>query len=482
MPIDLTQLDTSELAAVAASCVRTEMAVGCQLLEVAACWADHYPGDGLPLETKINEGADERQLLIAGDGTPDVAEGAAADLAMEIRMSPAQARTLVEDALNLRHRFPFIWERIHSWRVPAWQARLIAQKTSGLTKSQAQAIDLHLAGQLGNLSKTRLQNLLDAEMTRVDRQNRERQAKQAAEERALKFGRPDQNNLVDLWGKFPAADALHMDGALDRLADILMARRDDLPAGVPTRGAKTKDSWRTVAASLSITNPALALQLLIEDQQPGLFDGQATDEVEELTARIVKKIDTTKLMPTETLHIHIAAEAFVKPEGSIARVEKIGPALLSTVRSWLGEGCRVRLLPIIDVAGIVPVDRYETPDRMRDALLARTPASIFPWSSSLNRNNDLDHTIRYVPIPAGPPGQTGLHNLGPLARSEHRPRTFGRMQVRQPWPGTYVWRTRFGRVLIVNDSGTHDLGKGDFAQRVWALAKTMQPSALTRAA
>lgn len=443
---------------------------------------DHYPGDGLPLEVKINNGAEERRLLITGDGTPDVAEGAAADLAMEIRMSPGQAKALIEDALNLRHRFPFIWQRIHSWRVPAWQARLIAQKTSGLTKSQAETIDLHLAGQLGNLSKRRLENLLEAEITLVDRENRERQAEQAAEERAVTFGSPDQNNLVDIHAKVPASDALHMDGALDRLADILMARRDHLPAGVPVRGAKNKDNWRSVAATLSINNPALALQLLIEDQQPDLFEGRDAAKSDELAARIVKKIDTTKLMPTETLHIHVGAEAFAKPEGSIARVERIGPALLSTVRSWLGEGCTVRLQPIIDIAGIAPVDRYETPDRMRDALLARTPVSVFPWSSSLNRNNDLDHTIPYVPIPSGPPGQTGLHNLGPLARSEHRPKTFGRMKVRQPWPGTYVWRARFGRVLIVNDTGTHDLGKEGFAQRVWSLANTMQRSAVARAA
>lgn len=439
-------------------------------------------GERLPLEAKINNGADERQLVITGDGTPDVAEGAVAELGMETRMSPGQAKALIEDALNLRHRFPLIWERIHSWRLPAWQARPVAQKTSGLTTSRARTIDLHLAGQLGNVSNARLQNLLDAEMVLVDRENRERQAKQAAEQRAVRFGRPDQNNLVDVWARVPASGALHMDGALDRLADILIARRDHLPDGVPVHGAQNKDSWRPVAARLSINNPALALQLLMEDQQPNLFEGQNAKEVEELTARMVKRIDATKLMPTETLHIHIGAEAFAKPEGSIARAEKIGPALLSTVRSWLGEACKVRVQPIIDVAGIAPVDRSETPDRMRDALLARTPASAFPWSSSLNRTNDLDHTIPSVPIPAGPPGQTGLHNLGPLARGEHRPRTFGRMKIRQPLPGTYVWRTRFGRVLIVNDSGTHDLGKDSFAQRVWSLASSMQRTAVTRAA
>jgi len=473
MAEDLAQLDSAELAAVAAGCVRKRDAADCQLLEVAACWADHYPGDGLPFEVKLDNGADERQLLVGGDGTPSVAEGAAADLGLETRMSPGQARSLIEDALDLCHRFPHIWTRIHSWAVPAWQARLIAQKTRSLTKAQAEEIDLRLAGHLGNLSKRRLENLLDSEMTRVDRENRERQAAEAAKDRAVRFGKADQHNLVDVWAKVPAADAFHMDEAIDRLADILMARRDHLPGGVPVRGAETKDNWRSVAAALLVNNPALALRLLTEDQQPDLFDGHDAEEAEALVTEIAKKIDPMKLAPTETLHIHLSAQAFTRPEDSVARVEKIGPALLSTVRSWLGEACTVRLLPMLDVDGVAPVDRYETPDRMRDALLARTPASVFPWSSSMNRNNDLDHTISFTPMPAGPPGQTGLHNLGPLARNEHRPKTIGRMNTRQPWPGTYVWRTRFGRVLIVNDSGTHDLGTAGFAERVWALAKTM---------
>jgi len=37
-------------------------------------------------------------------------------------------------------------------------------------------------------------------------------------------------------------------------------------------------------------------------------------------------------------------------------------------------------------------------------------------------------------------------------------------------------------VLIVNDSGTHDLGKEEFAQRRWALADTMARISMTRAA
>ena len=66
-----------------------------------------------------------------------------------------------------------------------------------------------------------------------------------------------------------------------------------------------------------------------------------------------------------------------------------------------------------------------------------------------------------------------MHNLGPLSRREHRFKTFGRVAVRQPVPGTFVWRTRFGRVIINNPSGTHDLGTGPFADSRWRLVSTV---------
>jgi hypothetical protein len=106
---------------------------------------------------------------------------------------------------------------------------------------------------------------------------------------------------------------------------------------------------------------------------------------------------------------------------------------------------------------------------MVDALLSRSPGSVFPWSGHLNRRMDVDHTIPYARPPDGPPGQTGLHNLGQLSRREHRFKTFGRVTVGQPSPGTFVWRTRFGRVIITNPSGTHDLGTGAFADALWQL-------------
>ncbi len=66
---DLDQLDAAGTVAGAAAAVQAEIAAGCQLLEYAAHWVDLNPGDGLPLENRI-ERHGEREVFIAGDGTP----------------------------------------------------------------------------------------------------------------------------------------------------------------------------------------------------------------------------------------------------------------------------------------------------------------------------------------------------------------------------------------------------------------------------
>ena len=148
--------------------------------------------------------------------------------------------------------------------------------------------------------------------------------------------------------------------------------------------------------------------------------------------------------------------------------------LLNQVRDWFGTGTIINLQPVIDLADIQPVDAYEVPAEMRDALYLRTPASAFPYSNQTNRSMDIDHTIAYRRNPT-PPGQTGMHNLGPLGRAEHRFKTHGRITYRQPVPGTYLWRTLTGRVLLVNDTGTHDLGTNTFADTIWQAAEQRSP-------
>ena len=91
-------------------------------------------------------------------------------------------------------------------------------------------------------------------------------------------------------------------------------------------------------------------------------------------------------------------------------------------------------------------------------------------SNTTSRTMDLDHTTPYQRGPDRPPGQTGLHNLGPLTRREHRARTFGPLRLRQPWPGIFTWRTPTGRVIITTAAGTHDIGINPYADAIWHAA------------
>ncbi len=97
----------------------------------------------------------------------------------------------------------------------------------------------------------------------------------------------------------------------------------------------------------------------------------------------------------------------------------------------------------------------------------RHPRSVFPHSPTSHRL-DLDHTTPYDRN--GPPGQTGLHNLGPLARCEHRAKTVGSWRARQPEPGTYLWRSTDGWIMITTNQGTLTLGHSDWAAQLWEAA------------
>jgi hypothetical protein len=156
----------------------------------------------------------------------------------------------------------------------------------------------------------------------------------------------------------------------------------------------------------------------------------------------------------------------------VARVEDVGPVLLGRLHALLGDHCTINLKPVIDLpAGHLPVDSYEIPARLREQLQLRYPADVFPYAAAVNRRIDLDHTIAYISLDkGGPPGQTRIGNLGPYIRRHHNYKTHGGWQVRQPEPGTWLWRSPHRRIYLVNANGTHPLGDTDFAQALWRAA------------
>jgi hypothetical protein len=63
---------------------------------------------------------------------------------------------------------------------------------------------------------------------------------------------------------------------------------------------------------------------------------------------------------------------------------------------------------------------------------------------------------------------------GRFTRRHHRYKTHAGWQVRQPEPGTWLWRSPHHRIYLVNPSGTHPLGDSEFAQMIWRAASPPQ--------
>jgi hypothetical protein len=182
-----------------------------------------------------------------------------------------------------------------------------------------------------------------------------------------------------------------------------------------------------------------------------------------------------RIGPTSTPAVHLSEEALSTGTG-VARVEDVGPVLLNRLHAILGDHCSISMKPVINLAaGHAPVDSYEIPARLREQPQLRYPADVFPYAAAVSRSIDIDHTIPYLnPDKGGPPGQTRIGNLGPHTRDHHRIKTHGGWQVRQPEPGTWLWRSPHHRIYLVNAGGTHPLGDSQFAQAIWRAAS--QPS------
>jgi hypothetical protein len=169
--------------------------------------------------------------------------------------------------------------------------------------------------------------------------------------------------------------------------------------------------------------------------------------------------------------VHLSDQAIGDPHG-ICRVEGVGPVPVGQLHDMVGH-TRVRVLPVFDPDGVVPVDSYEIPLPVRRAVLLRHPFELFPYSSNSNAGCDLDHTDPWRAD--GPPGQTRPDNLGPFRRRPHRAKTHAGWRLRTPAPGVFVWTTPLGRIYTLTPDGLTHTGPPPEGWRKPAAARPPEP-------
>jgi len=377
----------------------------------------------------------ERVMRFGGEGTPKVAEFAPALVAGRLQLSAYAAGRLVADGLDLRLRLPELQRRLDESEIRVGHARYVARTTRELTVEQAALVDARVAQFAdGRVSWSRFESLVEAAVIESDPEAAAERERRAATEQFARPTRSTEHGMRGFYIRAGLGVIAQFDAGVAFLADALEAAGD----------SGSDDEHRIRAVRL-MANPAQAIAVV-----HAANDVRGGRKTPNGVFRLLP--DESTLVPQVELYVHLSQNAVEEGYTGVSRVEGQRPLSASWVRDHLGPRCRFRVIPVIDLAGQIPVDAYEIPDRHRRAVHLMTPADTFPFANDTTRNKQIDHTEAYVR--GGPNGQSRIGNYGPMTTFHHRIKTHGGWDVKQPFPGIYLWRDRSGAVYLVDHTGT----------------------------
>ncbi|WP_244930114.1 HNH endonuclease signature motif containing protein [Nocardioides sp. W7] len=411
--------DASALLAFVRAERQAEARAAANLMASAVAWAAMHSTESLDEAASLVPGSQE-PVAIAGEGAPLVAEFSVFEFAAALGLSTDAGRIYLGDAVELAHRLPRLYGRVQALDLPAWKARRIAKATSDLPMEGAAYVDAHLHTVAHKVSIAQLDRTV--EEARVTFDPAEAQARQVAAHEARHFDIESQqvsfDGTVDVHGTLDLADALDLEDAVARRA------REFGQLGLDV----ALDIRRSIAVG-DLARRQLSLELNAEDPR-------------------------RKRPRQVVLHVHLSEAALGDPTGDdlhLARVEETRSFVSAEqVKTWCANGdTQVIVKPVIDLAGHVHVDAYETPDRLRERQVLLQHSCVFPWCRKPARRCDCDHID-----PAARGGPTCDCNIAPLCRRHHRAKTHTRWRYDKLDDTTFVWRSPNGLLFKRDHTGT----------------------------
>ncbi|PUA79785.1 hypothetical protein [Nocardioides currus] len=400
------------------------------------------------------EPRDDRDPMIhpGGDGTPELREYALAELAMAQETHAMTARSLIADTLDLMHRLPRTWAVVAAGKCEPWVARRVAVISRPLLAGPVDLVDRAVSRAIAGHAPSTVLELARAKVIEADPETHAAERDRIRHERYVRLSRSDEFGYRHVIARVTAGDAAWVDATVERVAEILAS----------THGHDhNHDELRSIAMGW-LARPVDLLKLLLdhaqtdasaEPEQPAWAPDHLADTVERLCALPTRKL--AALRGRGHLFVHVT-DAALRSGTGVARVEGVGPVMVEQLAELLGHA-DVTLQPVLDLAARPRSDAYEHPEPVKDHVWVQAGGDVFPFSprSATRGQVDFDHSSPYDP--AGPPGQTGPHNSGPLRRRHHRWKTHGRYRCRTAGPGRHLWQTPNGLCFLVDRSGTRRL-------------------------
>lgn len=513
-----TELSRSALLDTATALSEAERRAQVDQLRLAQEWATANGPDTLDPDTGAKIGRASVRFY-GGQGTPQAATTAGAELGARLGRSTAAGDSLIADAQDLRYRLPEHWGRVEALEVAPSYARFVARKTRDLSPEAALYVDHAVALYAdGRIPWSRFEARVDAAIKAADPAVAEAKEKAARERQFAFASRHSEDGMRSFVLRTDALGIARLDATVGHLAEALAALGCDAPVdhrramamillANPAEAVKVLAAfaaWKDRPADPDEDGPGNALRDPSLPADPSVADEGAGKELDGIVAEADELwrssgnatdsaggrkpvIDWTRLLPALTLFIHLyggrihAAEpppddgasdpppriAFVGADRceapEIVRIEGIGAATEAWLRTHfsLHPGQKLVVKPVIDLENLAPVDAWEIPERHRTAVRLMTPADCFPWASATTNRPDswtgmqIDHTQPWR-ADAGA-GQSRLGNYGPLTQFHHNLKTHCGWDVKQPYPGIYLWRDPTGAIYLVDHTGTRKL-------------------------
>ncbi len=441
---DLAELSPAALLELAERGVVARRVADVDDLRVVAAWAEvHSTDPRRDPESGRRVWAEDRLVHLGGEGTPGVREFSVPALALARQVSAAACERDLADVLDLIYRLPRVWARTEELACPVWLSRKVARLSRRLPADRVGIVDRAVAEAVAGEAPGRVLEICEAKVIEADPQAHAARVETQRRRRYVAVSRTDEVGLRHVIARVTAGDAVWIDAMVDRVADLIADRHQDA----------TRDELRSVALGW-LARPAEVLQLLLAGQADSPETSRATAFPADLLESLAKA-EPERFRPRVALYVHLSDLALLGLSAPLARVEGVGAVLAD---SDLFAHARVTLKPVIDLNDRVDLNCYEHPARLAEQRKLTTPGDYFPYAAAvpgLRGAVDLDHPTPYDPD--GPPGQTGMHNSGPLGRRHHRWKTHAGYVSRQCGTSRWVWRTPHRRYYLVDHRGTRRL-------------------------
>ena len=421
-----------------------ENAAAADQLLLAATWADRHPPESIHDAAAFTVPGSEHEEPIAGAGCPAVAEFCIAELGAVLGTSTTSAKRLMGHALELRHRLPRLWARVHAGAVPAWRARAVAEATihatPALTREAAGWVDSQVAGVAARVGPAQLDRLVAEAIKRhhLAEEPIDHDDGIGVDPRYVRFDHDEVSyaGTVRVEAEVGIVDGLDLDHALRQRAAVLKALGST--ESLDVRRSRALGELARLQTSLDLAAAAGAVR------------------------------DVDRLPPAREVVLHAHLEVHATKDGGIA----FGPTgrleegqrlvLLDQVKSWCGDsGTTVVVRPVIDLSSRLETPAYAVPDRIREHVVLRDRTCVFPWCSRPARTCQVDHVVPHDPTADAEgrpqPGPTATDNLAALCTWHHRLKTHGRWSYAVTAPGRFEWTSPHGHRYRRDPTGTTTL-------------------------